>query len=102
MVAREARDLLDRVCNEPNSSISLPKEVRDYLDNWIRCIIINYRLRYLDVQFTLSEIIDIDMTNYMTCYFKENTDKVVEYLKAQGYFVEVRTTGNTRYIHIEW
>ena len=101
MVAREARELYEKVCNDPDS-VTLPQEVRDYLDYSIRSVIINHGLRHLELKFKSSEVDFIKMSDFTFLYLKCNSDKVVKYLRTQGYIVDVSNTGNVCSIHIEW
>lgn len=101
MVAREARELYEKVCNDPDS-VALPQEVRDFIDNWIRCDIINHKLRHVEFQFSNTLSLGSDPSDYILRYFRHNMDKVVAYLKANGYTVDVSNDRVFTNLHIEW
>lgn len=104
MTADEARELYNKITTDPKS-VDLPQEVKDFIDNWIRCNIINYNLRHFEIHFDTSkelEYSDLFNTRIMM-YLKRNPDKVVEYAKSQGFSVDMANTNGTHcYIHIEW
>ena len=101
MVAREARELYEKVCNDPDS-VTLPQEVRDFIDNWIRSDIINLKLKYAEFRFSNILYLGNESGDYILRYFRYNMDKVVEYLKANGYTVDVSKDHWFTNLRIEW